>query len=387
MIYNRTILDVNNAKTIIAKFQALYDWSSITQDEIDTLERGTYTIVSLNRVEQKVAELATVFRSAGYSYTNPETKTDWAYLDYFDKDQHQRFFENIEYLRNIIPVSDTTPQSPFISDGMYTYGDISYLLANDSEKILYDISVLLDYITSPLYYRASGAYASGQHSQLWRAAKINSPRAIIAPYITLIENYEWLLPSTVASEDEAVDAVQDIVDGLLPDTMGGIVTAVFYSYNYGQLGLMKFSVAITYSNVTVTTGTITATIAEITVNPDAEAATSYKASGAYVSGQHSITWRATKINSPTTIISAYINLLESHSWEALPSTVTTADDAVDNVQEQVNNFLPSAFSGAVILVEYATGGAVEFTVAVSYRGTTISTSTLEALADITDLEE
>lgn len=161
MIYDRTILDVSNAKKIISKFQSLADWSSITEAEINTLERGTYTRISLNRVEEKVAELCRSFRDIGYSFIDTETTTDWDNTKYFNKSQHKRFFSNIAYLYNLFPLPSDTPNPPyFSSSGEYVYGNITYALANDAEKILVDIEKLIDLLKKSWYY--SGEIYSGE---------------------------------------------------------------------------------------------------------------------------------------------------------------------------------------------------------------------------------
>lgn len=160
MIYNRTTLDVNDAKKIIAKFQALTDWSSITEAEINTLERGTYTSISLNRVEEKVAELCQILRDIGYSFIDTETTTDWDNTKYFNKSEHERFFSNIAYLHSILSISTDTPNPPYFSSGEYAYGNITYALANDAEKILVDIEKLIDLLKKSWYY--SGEIYSGE---------------------------------------------------------------------------------------------------------------------------------------------------------------------------------------------------------------------------------
>lgn len=136
-------------------------------------------------------------------------------------------------------------------------------MANDAEKILVDLEVLLNYITSPLYYKASGNtnVVSGGSSPWWRAAKVNSPSALIAAVIQELEAYTWAeLPDTIASETEAVSAIQDIVDGIVPSTMTAVVTAVSYTNNYGQTGELVFVMAVTYSGVSESTGNLSVEI-------------------------------------------------------------------------------------------------------------------------------
>ena len=66
LIYDRTESDVNAAEDIRAKYQALADWSGLTDEEISQLERGMLTNVTLNRVEAAANQLAAELSAAGY---------------------------------------------------------------------------------------------------------------------------------------------------------------------------------------------------------------------------------------------------------------------------------------------------------------------------------
>lgn len=66
LIYDRTESDANAADNIRAKYQALKDWSGLTDEEISQLERGMLTNVTLNRVEAAVQTLAAELNAAGY---------------------------------------------------------------------------------------------------------------------------------------------------------------------------------------------------------------------------------------------------------------------------------------------------------------------------------
>lgn len=74
LIYDRTQSDVDNAIAIRGKYQALGDWSGITEDEIAQLKRGTYSCFDdMNRVDAAVRELGGMLTAAGYPvrYASP----------------------------------------------------------------------------------------------------------------------------------------------------------------------------------------------------------------------------------------------------------------------------------------------------------------------------
>lgn len=78
LIYDRTQSDVDNAIAIRSKYQALSDWSGITEDEIAQLKRGTYSCFDdMNRVDAAVRELGGMLTAAGYpvEYVDPSPDT------------------------------------------------------------------------------------------------------------------------------------------------------------------------------------------------------------------------------------------------------------------------------------------------------------------------
>ena len=75
LIYDRTQSDVDNAIATRSKYQALGDWSGITEDEIAQLKRGTYSCFDdMNRVDAAVRELGGMLTAAGYpvEYADPK---------------------------------------------------------------------------------------------------------------------------------------------------------------------------------------------------------------------------------------------------------------------------------------------------------------------------
>lgn len=89
LIYDRTQSDVDNAIAIRNKYQALGDWSGITEDEIAQLKRGTYSCFDdMNRVDAAVRELGGMLTAAGYPvrYTSPvpQPKPEYTPLSYIE---------------------------------------------------------------------------------------------------------------------------------------------------------------------------------------------------------------------------------------------------------------------------------------------------------------
>lgn len=149
MIFNRTQNDVDTAillrNTKVKKFEAL------TESEIVTLEKGTMTYNTLNRIENKQDELKNLFNDMGYWNTSILNKV-WGENDIFNVKEFQRILDNTNVLRNAFFVYKNTPNTPPIS---YHYNDI-----NDLEKILYDLDVMINDVKS--HYRICGTFECGE---------------------------------------------------------------------------------------------------------------------------------------------------------------------------------------------------------------------------------
>lgn len=152
MIFDRTQNSVDTAKflrnTKVKKFETL------TESDINYLERGTMTINTLNRIENKQEELKNLFNDIGY-WNTPITNKQWTVNVIFDNNgerDFQRIIDNTNVLRNAFFVYKATPNTPPVS---YHYNDI-----NAIEKILYDLDVMINDVKS--HYRECGTFYCGE---------------------------------------------------------------------------------------------------------------------------------------------------------------------------------------------------------------------------------
>jgi uncharacterized protein (DUF4213/DUF364 family) len=137
MITNRTQYDIDTAIDIIK--EKVKKFQELTESDIDILERGTMTINTLNRIENKQEELKNLFNEMGYWNTDIKNKS-WDYTQIFNIDEFQRILDNTNVLREAFFVYSHTPNTPKIS---YHYNDINAL-----EKILNDLDVMINNIKS-----------------------------------------------------------------------------------------------------------------------------------------------------------------------------------------------------------------------------------------------
>ena len=149
MIFDRTQSDVSAA--ISLRREKLQKFQELTESEIATLEKGTMTINTLNRIENKQAELKALFNEMGY-WNTPTTNKVWDATQIFNADEFQRIIDNTNVLRNAFFVYKSTPNTPPIS---YHFEDI-----NSLEKILYDLDVMIRNIKAD--YRFCGDFECGE---------------------------------------------------------------------------------------------------------------------------------------------------------------------------------------------------------------------------------
>lgn len=149
MIYNRTKSDVDTALSIREEY--VQKGTELTSEQVEQLERGTITINTLNRIENKQKSLKSLFNDMGY-WNTPITNKEWQYTDIFDEVNFQRIINNLNILRNAFFVFTNTPKTPPVS---YHYEDI-----NSLEKILYDLDVMINDVKS--LYRECGTFECGE---------------------------------------------------------------------------------------------------------------------------------------------------------------------------------------------------------------------------------
>ena len=149
MIFNRTQNDVNDAIKI--RNEKIQTFQLLTESDIAILEKGTMTIDTLNRIEDKQKLLKELFNEMGYWNTPTENKT-WDYSQIFDEAEFQRIIDNTNVLRDAFFVYKDTPNTPPIS---YHYEDINAL-----EKILYDLGEMVKDVED--HYRECNDFECGE---------------------------------------------------------------------------------------------------------------------------------------------------------------------------------------------------------------------------------
>lgn len=149
MIFNRSQEDVSKAQALI--MEKVQKFIPLTDNEILTLEKGTLTINTLNRIETKQQELKNLLNEIGYWDTDVVNK-EWNSTEIFNIAEFQRILENENILRKAFFVYKHTPDTP---EALYYFQNI-----NDIEQILNDIDVMINNVKS--HYKECGNFECGE---------------------------------------------------------------------------------------------------------------------------------------------------------------------------------------------------------------------------------
>ena len=147
MIFDRTQNDVDTA--IRLRKEKVQTFQELSENEVATLEKGTLTINTLNRIEEKQEDLKGILNDMGY-WNTPITNKVWGENDIFNVVDFQRILDNTNVLRQAFFVYKDTPNTPPIS---YYWDDINAL-----EKILYDLDVMISNVKA----RYCGKFECGE---------------------------------------------------------------------------------------------------------------------------------------------------------------------------------------------------------------------------------
>ena len=151
MIFDRTQNDVDTAVILIT--EKVQTGAELTEQETDILEKGTLTINTLNRIENKTAELKALFDDIGYFAGNVNTRI-WEYSQIFGIEDFEIILANLDVLRRAYYIYKETPDIP---RARYHFQNI-----NDIEKILSDLETM--YRDMKSYVRECGTFECGEEN-------------------------------------------------------------------------------------------------------------------------------------------------------------------------------------------------------------------------------
>lgn len=124
-------------------------------------EKGTYNASDLNRVGAAMNYVADRLREQGYDpHISP--KTDWKDDDWVDPAAQAVYLGDLAELRKQFTLLYSTPEVPprILATGINTNDGLTHTWANDIEKILEDIDLLLTNAEQAWFY--SGDLFSGE---------------------------------------------------------------------------------------------------------------------------------------------------------------------------------------------------------------------------------
>lgn len=116
-------------------------------------KKGKYGATDLNRVGEAIIHVSDRLKAAGNAI-EVSPKTDWTREDIPTPDQRLHYLEQIQKVRDVLTVYQTTPAVPADME------DLTHTEANDIEKILFDVDELITNMIAAYYY--SGELYGGE---------------------------------------------------------------------------------------------------------------------------------------------------------------------------------------------------------------------------------
>ena len=147
MIFDRKQSDIDAALSVREKLQSGYD---LTDEEIEVLVKGTFTINTISRILIKQQELKAVLNEMGYYGIKIQIPSG----NIFDIDDFRALVENADSLKKGFFTFVYTPNSPQLK---YHFSNI-----NDLEKILFDVGEMVSLVK--LKYKQCGTFACGEEA-------------------------------------------------------------------------------------------------------------------------------------------------------------------------------------------------------------------------------
>lgn len=162
LIYDRTAEDVERALALAKKAEAGTLTDAEKAEWLAGL-RGCYNATDLNRVEAAVKLLSAALTAAGYPVEiTPALKgskaedREWQEGDIVRRAQWTTYLDNVQRLRDAYYTLAETGQLPKPED------KLGYVGANNIEKVLADIDLLIDCMKSS--YRRCGTFRAGNNA-------------------------------------------------------------------------------------------------------------------------------------------------------------------------------------------------------------------------------
>lgn len=151
LITDRTAGDVERVVYLtglwVPNAQGVPQWTGTAAElsEWTAGAKGAYNATDLNRVGEALLYLAGLLNARGYTVT-VSPKTDWTVADNPTATAMAHYLAQVSAIRDVIPLLPTTPAVPADLEGM------TYMDANDIERILTDLDTLLANMAQAWFY-------------------------------------------------------------------------------------------------------------------------------------------------------------------------------------------------------------------------------------------
>ncbi len=141
MIYNRTYIDIINARKIY--YNKIQNRIELTADEQTTIDRAFFNLTAINRITSKIKDIwQAIIDFGGTKIENADVR-EWNEQEIFTASNFSNIRQNIADIIDQLTVVPNIDISAFESSYNALNDEYSYTNLNNLEKLLYDIEFAL----------------------------------------------------------------------------------------------------------------------------------------------------------------------------------------------------------------------------------------------------
>jgi hypothetical protein len=141
MIYNRTYIDIINARKIFSS--KIQKFLQLTDDEQNTVDKAFFNLKAINRITEKINQIwVEIVNYGGTKIQNADVR-EWTDQEFFDIVNFSNIRQNIADILSQLSFLEFVDIPTYQSAYNKLTDDYIYTNINNLEKLLYDIYELL----------------------------------------------------------------------------------------------------------------------------------------------------------------------------------------------------------------------------------------------------
>lgn len=148
MIYNRTYIDIINAKKIFV--EKIQKFIELTDEEQGIIDKAYFNTKTINRIVKKINEIWGVIEVLGGAKVENEDVREWGDEEIFNIKNFSNIRKNIGDILLIIQSNGLMDISIYENAYNLLSNEYVYTNLNNMEKLLYDLDAIYNYLVAKM---------------------------------------------------------------------------------------------------------------------------------------------------------------------------------------------------------------------------------------------